>query len=205
LPDFKLFASRIKKSTSKFAEYLRTAYRPRNKTNLTESKKDRKYFDTPLFISKNNDNNFILSYNTHTNTNTNTNINTNIKDFNTITHKINAANTMMSQMNTNYISHRNNDASTDNNKEIKESMTNLRNNYLKNKEQFKTIVEGEGYTTQDVASLFEAYGNVKEATVARKSDGLQVEFYVLTDESAAVGMFNTNKTKFENSKSGTSS
>ena len=137
LPDFKLFASRIKKSTSKFAEYLRTAFRPRNKTNLTESKKVRKYFDTPLFISKNNDNNFILSYNTHTNTNTN--INTNIKDFNTITHKINAANTMMSQMNTNYISHRNNDASTDNNKEIKESMTNLRNNYLKNKEQFKTI------------------------------------------------------------------
>ena len=71
LPDFKLFASRIKKSTSKFAEYLRTAFRPRNKTNLTESKKVRKYFDTPLFISKNNDNNFILSYNTHTNTNNN--------------------------------------------------------------------------------------------------------------------------------------
>ena len=132
LPDFKLFATRVKKSKSKFGEYLRTAFRTRNKTNLTESKKVRKFFDSPLFISKNNDN-FILSYNTRTNTNTNT------KDLNTFSNKINEINTARSQMNTNYFSHRNIDVATDNNKEIKESMTNLRTNYLKNKEQYKTF------------------------------------------------------------------
>ena len=129
LPDFKLFTTRVKKSKSKFAEYLKTAFRTRNKTNLTDSKKVRKFFDSPLFISKNNDN-FILSYNTHTNSNT--------KDLNTLSNKINEINTARSQMNTNYISHRNNDVATDNNKEIKTSMTNLRTNYLKNKEQYRT-------------------------------------------------------------------
>ena len=130
LPDFKLFSSRVKKSKSKFAEFLRTAFRTRNKTEITDSKKVKKYFDSPLFISKNNEN-IILSYNTHTNANE--------KDGNTISNKINQANTATSQMNTNYFSHRNNDITTTNNKEIKESMTNLRTNYLKNKEQYRTF------------------------------------------------------------------
>jgi hypothetical protein len=130
LPDFKLFSSRVKKSKSKFVEFLRSAFRTRNKTELTDSKKVKKYFDSPLFISKNNEN-IILSYNTHTNANE--------KDGNTISNKINQANTATSQMNTNYFSHRNNDITTTNNKEIKESMTNLRTNYLKNKEQYRTF------------------------------------------------------------------
>jgi hypothetical protein len=130
LPDFKLFSSRVKKSKSKFVEFLRSAFRTRNKTELADSKKVKKYFDSPLFISKNNEN-IILSYNTHTNANE--------KDGNTISNKINQANTATSQMNTNYFSHRNNDITTTNNKEIKESMTNLRTNYLKNKEQYRTF------------------------------------------------------------------
>ena len=128
LPDFKLFTSRAKKSKSKFGEFLKSAFRERNKTNLTaETKKVRKFYD-PLSISKHNEN-IILSYNTQTQT----------KDRNTISNKINEANTVTSQMNSNYISNRNNDLATYNNKEIKETMTNIRSNYLKSKEQYKTF------------------------------------------------------------------
>ena len=130
LPDFKLFTTRIKKSKSKFVEFLKKTFRTRNKTNQTESKKFRRFFDSPLFISKNNEN-IILSYNT----------NTNVKDPNTISNKINEVNSAVSQMNTNYMSHRNNEGATSNNKEIKESMSNLRSNYLKNKEQFRTFYD----------------------------------------------------------------
>lgn len=128
LPDFNLFTSRIKKSKNKFGEYLRTAFRTRNKINLTDSKKVPKFFDSPLFISKNNDN-IISSYHTHT------------KDYNTISNKINEVNTVMSHMNTNYLSNRNNENATINNREIKETMTNLKSNYLKNREQFRSFYD----------------------------------------------------------------
>ncbi len=70
---------------------------------------------------------------------------------------------------------------------------------------FKTKAEGLGYTTADVLDKFSTFEYVKEATVAQSADGFQVEFYVLDNESNATGMFNTNKTSFESSKSGVSS
>ena len=132
LPDFKLFSTRIKKSKSFFGEFLKKAFRTRNKPNQTESKKDRRFFDSPLVISKNNEN-IILTYNTQTNGK--------VKDSNTISKKINEDNMAISQMNTYYLSHRNNDGATSNNKEIKESMSNLRSNYLKNKDQLRTFYD----------------------------------------------------------------
>ena len=66
---------------------------------------------------------------------------------------------------------------------------------------FKSKAEKAGYQTADVYNQYKEFGYVKEATVATK-DGYQVEFYVLDNKSNAAGMFNTNKTTFENTKSG---
>ena len=66
---------------------------------------------------------------------------------------------------------------------------------------FKEKVENLGYTTKDVSVLLSTYRHVSEATVAKKSDSYQVEFYVLIDEENAKTMFNTNKAIFESYKS----
>lgn len=71
--------------------------------------------------------------------------------------------------------------------------------------EFKTIAENKGYTIHDVMSQYSAYEYIKEATVARKDDKYQVEFYVLETEDDAKNMYETNKTTFEARTSGTSS
>ena len=65
-------------------------------------------------------------------------------------------------------------------------------------ETFKSKAESNGFTVTDVISQYQSYSYVNQAQVARNNDGWQVEFYVLSDESYAKSMFNTNKNTFEN-------
>lgn len=67
-------------------------------------------------------------------------------------------------------------------------------------EQFKSIAEENNCSTADATSQYAQYGVIDEATIALSSDGWQVEFYVLTDETNAAGMFDTNKEIFESLK-----
>lgn len=70
--------------------------------------------------------------------------------------------------------------------------------------EFKNMSENIGYTVYDVTNQYSQYDYFDSATIAKSSSEYQVEFYVLTDDSSANGMFNTNKTKFENYKEGSS-
>ena len=187
LPDFKLFSTRMKKSKSKFVEFFKKTFRTRNKTNRTESKKVRKFFDSPLFISKNNDN-IILSYNTPTNANA--------KDFNYISNKINEVNTAVSQMNTNYMSHRNKDGATTSNKEIKESMTNLRSNYLKNKEQLRTFYDNMNTFDENNIDFFSRNadrGTKKLEESKNQKDGKTRKTYELEGTMRDLNEYQTNR------------
>ena len=67
-------------------------------------------------------------------------------------------------------------------------------------DNFKTISKNNSYAIIDVISQYEVYNYVTEATVAQSSDGWQVEFYVLSDNAYATGMFNNNKSIFEGYK-----
>lgn len=70
---------------------------------------------------------------------------------------------------------------------------------------FKSVANNHGYTISDATSQYAIYGYINEATIAKSSEGWQVEFYVLDDEASATNMFNTNKTLFEASKENSSS
>ena len=70
--------------------------------------------------------------------------------------------------------------------------------------EFISKAEKAGYQTTDITAQYSSYEYIKEATIA-KNDNYQVEFYVLDGEDKAKGMFDTNKTDFENSKGSSSS
>ena len=69
---------------------------------------------------------------------------------------------------------------------------------------FTIKAQENNYTVVDVTSQYSSYDVIEKATVAKSSDGWQVEFYTLKDKSEASKMFNTNKTKFEGYKGSTS-
>jgi len=71
-------------------------------------------------------------------------------------------------------------------------------------DDFKTITEGRDYIIADATMQYSSYGYINEATIAQSPEGWQIEFYVLSDESYAEGMFNTNKATFETYKGNSS-
>ena len=72
-------------------------------------------------------------------------------------------------------------------------------------EKFKNLAKSNNLEILNATDEFENYSQVKEATAAFKNNEWQVEFYVLDTKESAVGMFNTNKNIFDNSKNGVSS
>lgn len=69
---------------------------------------------------------------------------------------------------------------------------------------FKSKMSNKGYANTDVISQYTDYVYIKEATVAQSTEGWQIEFYVLNDETNAQGMFNENKITFEGLKGNSS-
>ena len=67
-------------------------------------------------------------------------------------------------------------------------------------ENFKSIAQSHNYTIKDVKSQYSEYTYISEATVAGINNQWKVEFYVLTTETDAKAMFETNRKSFENSK-----
>ena len=66
---------------------------------------------------------------------------------------------------------------------------------------FKSTMEGKGFVVADVTSQY-ADTYVKEATVARKDDNYQIEFYLLDSEDSARNMFSKNKNSWESEADG---
>ena len=72
-------------------------------------------------------------------------------------------------------------------------------------EDFKTKMEAKGYSIKDATNQFSDYTYVKQVYLAINSDStFQIEFYELENESYAKNFFETNKTKFEESKGSSS-
>ena len=71
-------------------------------------------------------------------------------------------------------------------------------------DEFKAKASELGYTSKAAKDQFAKEDYIKEVTLAINSKGFQAEFYVFADKNSAVSVFNTNKTKFENSKEGKS-
>lgn len=67
-------------------------------------------------------------------------------------------------------------------------------------EKFKSVANNNNLTIIDAYDQMEQYGTINSATIAKSSEGWQVEFYVLKTESDAIDMYNTNKKLFENLK-----
>lgn len=65
---------------------------------------------------------------------------------------------------------------------------------------FVTKAESNDYEIFDVSEQYASYDFVETATIAKKSNDWQVEFYELDDDESAIGMFNENKTIFEQQK-----
>ena len=72
-----------------------------------------------------------------------------------------------------------------------------------NTSKFRSIVESSGYTFTDDYDSYSSYNYFNEAVIASKGD-CDIQFFVLDNASDAKNMFNTNKSKFENSKTGLS-
>ena len=72
-------------------------------------------------------------------------------------------------------------------------------------DDFKSLAKEANLKIIDATDEFKNYKHIKSATAAKSNDDWQVEFYVLNNDENAKGMFNTNKTIFESSKSGLSS
>lgn len=70
--------------------------------------------------------------------------------------------------------------------------------------EFTSRMQNNNFITGDVTTQFEEAEFVKEATIAKSPDGWQIEFYVLSSESTAKAMFETNKERFIESKDGNS-
>ena len=66
---------------------------------------------------------------------------------------------------------------------------------------FQSSMQEKGYTVVDATSQFSNYPYVEQVYLAVQSDyNYQIEFYTLSDESYAIGMYNNNKANFESSK-----
>lgn len=72
-------------------------------------------------------------------------------------------------------------------------------------EGFTQQAQDQGCTVSDATAQFASEAVIESATIAKHADGWQVEFYVLTDEAAAVNMFDYNKSTFEESKGSSAS
>lgn len=70
---------------------------------------------------------------------------------------------------------------------------------------FTKVCDENGFETTNVIEQYKSYDQIREATVARNADGLQIEFYVIDSADNASSMFETNKTKFEANKGSVSS
>lgn len=75
---------------------------------------------------------------------------------------------------------------------------------VKTTDDFTALAESKDMEVVDVYQQFASAGIIKEATVARNDDW-QVEFYVLTDDASAEGMYETNVGIFESRKGSSSS
>lgn len=69
--------------------------------------------------------------------------------------------------------------------------------------KFRSIVESNGYIVSDDYDSYSSYNYFNEAFLASKDD-CDIQFFVLDNANNAKDMFNTNKSKFESSKSGMS-
>ena len=69
--------------------------------------------------------------------------------------------------------------------------------------QFKSVAEKNNLTIIDVKNQMNEYEFIQEALIAKAADGWKVEFYVLSTNSDAKEMYDTNRKLFEDSKSGT--
>ena len=69
--------------------------------------------------------------------------------------------------------------------------------------QFKTVAENNNLTIIDAKSQMSEYEFILEALIAKAADDWQIEFYVLSTNNEAKDMYDTNRKKFEDSKSGT--
>lgn len=67
-------------------------------------------------------------------------------------------------------------------------------------DDFKSISENHSYTVVDALSQYAEYDYIDSASIAQSSDKWQVEFYTLSGENYAAGMFDNNKTIFEGYK-----
>lgn len=68
-------------------------------------------------------------------------------------------------------------------------------------ENFKTIMEENGYIVQDAIEQFANYDYIKSVYIAADKDlNYQIEFYVIEDDESAIQFFNNNKSIFEDSK-----
>lgn len=72
-------------------------------------------------------------------------------------------------------------------------------------DKFKSIVTEHDLVATDITNQYEKYDYIQEVTIAKSTDGWQLEYYVISDESYATSMFNNNKSTFESSKGNTSS
>ena len=69
--------------------------------------------------------------------------------------------------------------------------------------RFKTVAENNNLTIIDAKSQMSEYEFILEALIAKAADDWQIEFYVLSTNNEAKDMYDTNRKKFEDSKSGT--
>jgi len=83
-------------------------------------------------------------------------------------------------------------------------LTGCGNKKLITTSEFISVSKNLNYLITDVTSQYAQYGYIKDGTIAQSTDGWQVEFYVLEDESYAINMFNTNRTTFESNKGNSS-
>lgn len=68
-------------------------------------------------------------------------------------------------------------------------------------ESFKNTMDSKGYNVVDVTDQFASQGTMKKGYVAlQKESKYQVEFFELKTEVAAESMFDTNKKRFEDTK-----
>lgn len=69
--------------------------------------------------------------------------------------------------------------------------------------EFSSTMETDGYTVTDITSQLSQYESyVTKAYVAQKTN-YQIEFYEMSTEENAITLYNYNKSKFENQKTGT--
>ncbi len=71
-------------------------------------------------------------------------------------------------------------------------------------DKFIESAKDSGFETYDVTTQFKDTPSIDKATVAKKADKYQIEFYILKDSDAATLMFNQNKVTFETYKGLTS-